>query len=629
MEPTHEIHVPTSAVLDNSHYDSETLVSTNAPTVQPTFALINRPHASNSPVPPFTPSTRGRLLNEDFVDFRYGDIHASAAQITTRRITIEHSPEQPPLPPPSQETASQDQLLHLRSQYDAAELMAKTAEAEARTARARRTTQQLDLETRAQARRSNSSSPRVFSPTTSPRAGSPQTPSQQGTDLGAVLLHLETQRRNDSFQREEERRLEQIYREEERRREQRERDEDRRADRQAAEERAARTEAHHQAQLAALVAASHPARSAMGSYVVGRALASTATFTGDGTTDCGTYLRALERLFKAHGIPVSHWPNELFIKLTEQAKGWYEQTFPDPDTFPTWSQLTSGLLSRFGPRYAAADAWASKCSATRQEGESGLAALQRLDELQQTLLLLGVPAQIGPIEQQCYHLQRLLSVEEKRVWSAAANALPFVSDEAIRLREATAAANALTSTGRQSMSSPVPVDERDAWFEPRLAHLLTFLKDQPGHPTGAGRRQPARAAAISESTSDAVTPAQLLPAAPQEPPTPQASAADRDWSGEEARCVVLRKNRDIAAKRADNPVQPPAYEGPGLAHGTANQAEFIKRKACGACYHCPMKGPWKVNYAVLHTQCPTHGRSSTLADRHDPTKRVNGSGSTF
>ena len=168
MEPTHEIHVSTSAVLDNSHYDSETLVSTNAPTVQPTFARINSPQASNSPVPPFTPSTRGRLMNEDFVDFQYGDIRASAAQITTRRIIIEHNPEQPPLPPPSQETASQDQLLHLRSQYDAAELMAKTAEAEARAARARRTTQQLDLETRAQARRSNSSSPRVFSPTTSP-----------------------------------------------------------------------------------------------------------------------------------------------------------------------------------------------------------------------------------------------------------------------------------------------------------------------------------------------------------------------------------------------------------------------------------------------------------------------------
>ena len=72
--------------------------------------------------------------------------------------------------------------------------------------------------------------------------------------------------------------------------------------------------------------------------MVGRALANaTSVFTGDGTADCGTYLRTMERLFKAHGIPDSHWPNELFIKLTGQAKGWYEHAFPDPDTFPPWN----------------------------------------------------------------------------------------------------------------------------------------------------------------------------------------------------------------------------------------------------------------------------------------------------
>jgi hypothetical protein len=70
------------------------------------------------------------------------------------------------------------------------------------------------------------------------------------------------------------------------------------------------------------MAANHPARTTGSSYVVGRALANTTSvFTGDGTADCGTYLRTMERLFKAHGIPDSHWPNELFIKLTGQAKG--------------------------------------------------------------------------------------------------------------------------------------------------------------------------------------------------------------------------------------------------------------------------------------------------------------------
>jgi hypothetical protein len=102
--------------------------------------------------------------------------------------------------------------------------------------------------------------------------------------------------------------------------------------------------------------------------------------------------------------------------------------------------MTSGMLSRFGPRYAAADAWASTCSSTRQEEESGRAALQRLDELQQASLLLGLPAHIGPIEKQCYQLQRLLSSEEKWVWSAAANTLSQVSYNAIRALEVTAVA---------------------------------------------------------------------------------------------------------------------------------------------------------------------------------------------
>ena len=82
-------------------------------------------------------------------------------------------------------------------------------------------------------------------------------------DLGEILLHFEAQRRADALQREEERRIEQ-----------RQREEDRRADHQAAEERAEQADKRHQAQLAAFVAASNPARSAVGSYVVGCALTS-------------------------------------------------------------------------------------------------------------------------------------------------------------------------------------------------------------------------------------------------------------------------------------------------------------------------------------------------------------------
>ena len=158
-------------------------------------------------------------------------------------------------------------------------------------------------------------------------------------DLGEILLHFEAQRRADALQREEERRIEQ-----------RQREEDSRADHQAAEEREAQADIRHQAQRAAFVAASNLTWSAVGSYVVGRALPSAIpVFTCYGTADCGTYLRTLERLFKANRIFASHWPNELFIKLEDLAKGWYVHTFPDPDTFPLWSQVTLGLLNRFGP----------------------------------------------------------------------------------------------------------------------------------------------------------------------------------------------------------------------------------------------------------------------------------------
>ena len=50
-------------------------------------------------------------------------------------------------------------------------------------------------------------------------------------------------------------------------------------------------------------------------------------------------------------------------------------------------------------------------------------------------LLLGVPVTIGPVEQQCCQLQRLLTSDEKRLSSAAANTLPELGLEVpMRLR---------------------------------------------------------------------------------------------------------------------------------------------------------------------------------------------------
>ena len=143
------------------------------------------------------------------------------------------------------------------------------------------------------------------------------------------------------------------------------------------------------------------------------------------------------------------------------------------------------MHSRFGLRYVEADAWDDKCWATRQAGKSGLAAIQRVDKLQQNLALLrvpahvgtvevGVPANVGPVEERCYQLQRLLGPDEQQRCIAVANATADVHDDAIRALETAAAGATLTSTGRESLSLSVMVAKREAWFDPRLAHLTTF-----------------------------------------------------------------------------------------------------------------------------------------------------------
>jgi len=87
---------------------------------------------------------------------------------------------------------------------------------------------------------------------------------------------------------------------------------------------------------------------------------------------------------------------------------------------------------------------------------------------------------------------------------------------------------------------------------------------------------------------------------------------------------------DKAAGRGlknNTPAAPPEYFGPR--DSDKNQAEFERRRAAGACFHCPMEGPFKVDYTLWHTLCPTHGKDSRVADRHDPAKRVKGAGKVF
>ena len=571
-------------------YDSEDLVSEPHIEISP----VNLDNAPNpSPVQPTVVTTPSTSI------FRFLSRPTSLNPNVTDRSRRVASVDLPITP--SREAL----LVNLREETEAAELRAKLALADEATALARRNTKLLDLEALELDRKCNllrkSRSPSPQLPGSPGSATSMPAPSADV--LGGFLAVLQS--------------MEQA----------------RRADLQMAEERAERQEARHQAQATAFaerqeerhqaqlaaMAASQPATrpQSVGRYVVGVALMHVVPeFTGDGSEDWGAYRRSFEGFATAHGIPESHWPNELFIKLRAKAKSWYENTF-QADTFPPWGQLTSGLQRRFGLRYAAAEAWTQLCAATRQPNESGPGALQRLQELQRTLARLGVPSNPGPIERMCYLLQQQLTSDERTRWIAAANATADVSDDAIHDLEA-AATPELTAKGRQSLA----VEERDPWFRPRLEHLTTFLRDQPNSP--GGRCPPARAAALVET----VGPPGASDSATLENPAPLASTTE--ITDGECRVRVARADRIDASlglrQPKGTPLPPPEYFGPNPQHEAQNKGEFEKRKTLGVCFTCPNK--W-VTYTQNHLDCPYHGTAAPSSKRNQGEYRVKGAGRSY
>ena len=460
---------------------------------------------------------------------------------------------------------------------------------------------------RTRSRGSDSGSPCSASPSPTHRRPPPSLGGLSGEDLAALLQFqfaaLAEQRRED----------------------QREREEARRADRELLA-----------AQIAAVMA-SHAAAPGRSNYVVGRALSSFPTFAGTSKEDCDSYLREFEGKAgpQGHCIPADYWPNELFLKLEGPAKDWYNTTFTTKGLLPTWAQLSSGLQRLFGHRYTASPTWLKLGAATRLANESGPEALQRVQTLLSDLALLRVPINPGPTEAMCYILQGQLTPEELRRWMAQANADKDVSDDGIHAKEDALAAR-LATPNRLSVATTDSGAERDSWFAPRLAHLETFLRDQ----AATGRAQPARAAATA-GLSPADPPVRPSPS-PTPPtvaatfqtaasPAPGQSSGGAPTSDNEARCMANRADRvDKAAGRGlknNTPAAPPEYFGPR--DSDKNQAEFERRRAAGACFHCPMEGPFKVDYTLWHTLCPTHGKDSRVADRHDPAKRVKGAGKVF
>ena len=367
---------------------------------------------------------------------------------------------------------------------------------------------------------------------------------------------------------------------------------------------------------------------------VGTALAALPTFAGDPGEDYGAYLESFEAAATAHGIPEQYWPNELVIKLTGKAQSWFAAAFPRTGPFPTWLPLTAGLQRLFGRKYIAANVWYNLYSARRLPHETGRAALQRVTELENALTHLGVPINPGSNERKAYLLQLQLTADELGRWIAAANSSSDASDDAIRAKEVAAVA-ALSLTSRLSVGAT----ERDLWFAPRLAHLETFFEDQPAAPGPT----PARAAVVDATPDPAPAPAVPQPRArpstagttqvtPHSPPiSPRAAGPDHaaipDVTVWEARLYLARAERIAAGTGTGQPNQtplpPPTYHGPNPKFLAKNQAEFARRRDCGACFACSMQ---TVQYDTFHTLCPQHGRDASKTQRSS--KRVVGAGLT-
>ena len=112
----------------------------------------------------------------------------------------------------------------------------------------------------------------------------------------------------------------------------------------------------------------------------------------------------------------------------------------------------------------AVDAWADKCAAIREPGESGPAALQLIDELQKGLAMLGLSPHIGPIEQQCHELQRILITDEN--FAGSLRPIPprtslMMRFVPVQLWPPACVTLASNRTGRQFLSTLFSVAERD------------------------------------------------------------------------------------------------------------------------------------------------------------------------
>jgi hypothetical protein len=488
--------------------------------------------------------------------------------------------------PALESVGDQDQLASLQLRVAIAEATARLVAAEQATALGRRTTAEhllaaQELEDTI-SRRSRS---RSLTPPSSP-AGQPPSPTPVFTsDTARLVQYFEDREARTQLAAEQrEARMEQA----------------------AAEREALRAETQHAAQLAALLvsplAGGHP-----GSFTPNKGFNDIKLFSWARGQNLLPWLQQLRSRANFLKTPADDAARELCLKLAGDALLAYNQRFP-PDSNPTFEEVAAQLAKAFIKPYQGAARWSAYFRFKRPAGSSGKEVKQQLHNARQACLDDGIPVDdLSPAEHLFYIYQLSLSTAQSAQFLASLSSNPLASDYHLRT---------LTPPGetdrRASAAGLMGSEARTALFQLRVALVEAFLD----HDNGDGGHGGGARAAVTTCSPDGPA----GPAANSGPSVPGAADCTPPTPGAEILEVEYRL-RVARAERERAPIPAPEYHGPNAQNAAANQAEWEKRKLCGACYACLNS---RVNYDLFHLDCSQHGRRATPKQRADKALRVPG-----
>ena len=343
------------------------------------------------------------------------------------------------------------------------------------------------------------------------------------------------------------------------------------------------------------------------------------TFTGQLPADQGTiegYFASLQATLAFGQVPPTAWAQELQQYITGDAKIFMEQLSTEADGSYaerfSFAEIVAHLIARFAPRWEAPCILRQLLNPSRLPGTSPREAAAASDLLIAKAALLGIPLSE---ELKWSGLLNSLGSLEQEAWFLIANVDTTINETALSAtRCRTSGGGYRSSVGGATSSARSEVMAR------RYAHLKAWMEQQGNLPSLAGRSTSSRQ--VTSTARAAVVVSEVSPD-PMDPLTPTIAASfgapvPPEPSDVECALRILRTRRisaDVQQK-----LDPPEFLGPNPQHKAENAKELLKRRACKACFGCPMSS---VKYNVSFLDCPQHGKTATQKQRSQ--NRVKGS----